>query len=227
MAHHPCSSHSHLNMMMNHLKLKHCNHYTLTWNTSVIILNISFNHFYFTVNTATLSSFKIIIRTSFTRLLQVVLEAVTKLQYHQALQTYTTALEVTQPSPTIGPGMVSHHDNFRQHWNPVMLASLVQKSPIPWATDCIISRGGQTQYWSNFCCMGYEEIGRTNINWDLCRTTIITFSKSSKYSDFCNTAHIDQKDKYNRSIQKELNKHFQGMVCSQKKRYMKSNLESE
>ena len=131
---------------------------------------------------------------------------------------------LAQISATVGPGMVCHHDNYRRHWNPLLLASLTG------VINSLSNRLHHVSRWTNpvlehFCCKGSNKIGRTNVNMDLCRTTIITFSNSSKFLGFCNTAHVDQKDKYNLRVQKELNTYHEGMVCSQTKQFMKSNLD--
>ena len=55
------------------------------------------------------------------------------------------------------------------------------------------------------CCKGSKSIGKTKDKWQLCRITIVvTFSESNKFLGFFNSSHIDIKDRYKKSIQKDL-----------------------
>ena len=130
---------------------------------------------------------------------------------------------LAQPSPVVGPKMTSHHDNYRKHWNAIMLASFVQISNTLTTSIHHVSR------WVNplledACCNGSSSIGKSYDNWQLCRTTIVTFAKSSKYLGFFNTAHIDKKDLYKKSIQQDLMKCNMNVTDKNVKHYLSSNL---
>ena len=130
---------------------------------------------------------------------------------------------LAQASPVVGPKMCSHHDNYRSSWSAPMLASFVQTSNS--LTQCIqhVSR------WTNpilerACCLGSHNIGKTVENWQLCRTTILTFSDSRKYLGFVNTAHIDKKDRYKNSIQKDIHVYSDSLRDIEGRKYLLNNL---
>ena len=130
---------------------------------------------------------------------------------------------LAQPSPVVGPKMTSHHDNYRKHWNAPMLASFVQISNRLTSAIHHISR------WVNpllehACCNGSSSIGKSYDNWQLCRTTIITFASNDKYLGFLNTSHIDKNDLYKTSIQKDLLEYSNNVKHKEVRHYLTSNL---
>ena len=130
---------------------------------------------------------------------------------------------LAQASPVIGPKMASHHDNYRKHWNAAMLASFVQISNTLTSAIHHISR------WVNpllehACYNGSSVIGKSTDNWQLCRTTIITFASNDKYLGFLNTSHIDKNDLYKKSIQKDLTEYTNNVTNKDVRCYLSSNL---
>ena len=130
---------------------------------------------------------------------------------------------LAQSSPVIGPKMTSHHDNYRKHWNPTMLASFVPICNTLTTAIHHISRW-VNPFLEHACCNGSSVIGKSYDNWQLCRTTIITFGKSDKYLGFLNTAHIDKKDLYKKSIQKDLSGYVKTVTDIAIQKYLFSNL---
>ena len=74
------------------------------------------------------------------------------------------------------------------------------------------------------CCNGSKLIGKSYENWQLCRTTITTFSSNDKYLGFLNTAHKDKKDMYKKSIQRDLANYIGHVTDKGIQNYLYSNL---
>ena len=130
---------------------------------------------------------------------------------------------LAQASPVVGNKMCSHHDNYRSSWNAPMLASFLHVSNSLTSSIHHISR------WTNpiieaLCCSGSNQIGKTLENWQLCRTTIITFSDNSKYLGFLNTSHIDRKDRYFQSVQRDLDAYVARNSDGEQNKFLSNNL---
>ena len=130
---------------------------------------------------------------------------------------------LAQSSPVVGPHMCSHHNNYRSSWNSPMLASFLQTS------NCLTQYIHHVSRWMNptlerACCIGSQHIGKSESNWQLCRTTILTFSDSTKLLGFVNTAHVDKKDKYKKIIQDDLREYSNNLSRDEPAHYLTNNL---
>ena len=89
---------------------------------------------------------------------------------------------LAQPSPVVGPNMCSHHNNYRQGWDSARLASMLILS------NSLTHAIHHMSRWTNpmlehLCCRGSKFIGKTEENWQLCRTTIVTFAQNLSFWD--------------------------------------------
>ena len=130
---------------------------------------------------------------------------------------------LAQTSPTVGPKMCSHHNNYRNSWNAFRLASMVQ------LTNSLTSSIHHVSRWINpyleySCCHGSKDIGKSDEDWLLCRTTIVTFGNKVKQLGFVNTCHVDKRDRYKNSIQKDLNRYCLELPNGPLKHSLTSNL---
>ena len=75
------------------------------------------------------------------------------------------------------------------------------------------------------CCQGSDSIGKTEEDWQLCRTTIVTFSEKTKFIGLTNTSQFDKKDKYKKSIQSDLERYCSKLEDEKSKQYLSSNIE--
>ena len=130
---------------------------------------------------------------------------------------------LAQSSPIVGPQMPPFHNNYRREWNSVMLASILQM------VNSLTHRIHHISRWANpkieFACHnGSEDINRTELDMQLCRTTIITCADNEKYLGFVNTSHVDRKDLYKKSIQKDLTSYCNQLPNGPTKNYVTSTL---
>ena len=74
------------------------------------------------------------------------------------------------------------------------------------------------------CCTGSQLIGKTEDNWQLCRTTIVTFSDNKILLGFTNTFHIDKTDRYKKHIQDDLCRYRDNLHDKNAKNVLSSSL---
>ena len=131
---------------------------------------------------------------------------------------------LAQASPVIGPKMCSHHNNYRQEWSSCRLASMVQLINILTHSIHHISRCCNPIV-EHMCCYGSADIGKTYEDWQLCRTSIVTFADASKYIGFFNTSQLDKRDKYKSSVQDDLQTYVSKSNNDSIRSYVLSNLD--